>query len=371
MLNQRLELYILKVREREASSGGLRGELDYLRQQHQNELDNARKTMTERLNEMKLQRDDQTKLNAELKLDIKRMGDELARLNGELKNERAQRADAEKRLRQALNDLQIAQDRVSRAENDRDRLGVELDALRKEVEMSSHQLVKLEKDNSDAVGRASSAEQTAANAAADLALLKKAREAEVANLTQQVQALTDKNLKIEDSLRREFGAQLKDILADRQQQYEEDKEQHLANLRDHYEELLNEKQAKIEAQQKEIEQLNQLLIQERQLRDKENRDHREFIIQRETLEKHIHHLANERDQARQNFEKAVGEKNEQARDHQKVVKQKDKDFRDLMDVKVALDMEIAQYRQLIENEEDRLGLPSTKSSAEKKGKRMK
>jgi hypothetical protein len=84
-------------------------------------------------------------------------------------------------------------------------------------------------------------------------------------------------------------------------------------------------------------------------------DGSDAVLQREVLKKRLEDMIAEMEALRRHHSTQISEKTKLLHRIRKMLKQKDEDFDALMDVKIALAMEIKAYRSLLENEEARLG----------------
>jgi predicted nucleic acid-binding Zn-ribbon protein len=190
----------------------------------------------------------------------------------------------------------------------------------------------------------------------DYDFLKQKSASELKDLHEQVVALSRDRAEVEDELRKEFGKQLKDILRDRQNQFEADKTAGLEALRKAFEEKNAARADELLAAVKENDKLaNRVVALEDDLAEAEQQAQKAqgevAASQRQIEVMQIQvHKANDRHQTQVRDLVATVEAGKEAR-----IK-KQKDFDDLVDVNVTLEMEIKAYRLLIENEENRLGL---------------
>jgi uncharacterized phage infection (PIP) family protein YhgE len=111
-----------------------------------------------------------------------------------------------------------------------------LDLERAEVEANKGELEKARKLADGATSRLAGAESTLRNLKDDHAILSTRHTTEVEQLTRQLSELNGQRSSLEDDLRKEFGRQLKEILAERQVQFDEEKNAGLAELKSVYDE---------------------------------------------------------------------------------------------------------------------------------------
>lgn len=158
--------------------------------------------------------------------------------------------------------------------------------------------------------------------------------------------------------------QLKDYMVERQRQFDEDKNAGMKELKDVYDEKitayresLDQIGSELEASKLEVSDLKAQLS----ARIVEDSD---AVLQRDVLKKRLEDLLHEMESLRRHHSTQIGEKTKLLHRIRKMLKQKDEDFDALMDVKIALAMEIKAYRLLLENEEARLGYvpPSVKAA---------
>lgn len=355
-LNKRLEYYILCQKERDASSHGMRVELAALR-------DRARQDSAElqELYESKLQ--STTRAKEKLGADVAHLHDENGRLSREVAelraaldriNDEANRTDQgakEKakelkklqqlnielndKLAQLQHDLTVARDANAHLQSSlNDARNAASTTSKKMITEQSQAKIQIEKNTVKIVGL----EQELADCKAELADLLKGRAGDEARL------------------RAEFGQQLRDLLADKHAEHSQAMDDLRDSLKNTYNARLRDVNEDLDAAKREIEtekrrtaevmkkvtELKALVMdataQKAALSD-ENKQLQEAL--RNQADRHADELADlnrELDIVKDAYRGKLDE------------------ITGLMDDKITLGMEIKQYRELLEQEEQRLGM---------------
>lgn len=234
-LNKRLEFYILKQREKDASAGSIQRNIIENKEYYEAEIAKMKTLHESQVTIFRKQRDDKDS-------DIERLGQENKRQTNMIKQYTAQMAVDQLRL----SDLE---DRINSTASDLANARVEASAAQEEAKKAAFKIKQLESQIKVLDNNLKNSDNSAANAARELAAL----QSNSKNHNEDYATLTDKCKKesmraaqleaelsktrgsIEDELRKIFGGQLKDILKERQAQYEEDKAEGLNNLKELYE----------------------------------------------------------------------------------------------------------------------------------------
>jgi len=354
-LNKRLEFYILRQRERDASLGGAQRELDIVKDNTEREVETIKRTYETQIQNVRQSRDEQATENAQLQEQTSRQASLIKQLSNQLLSEQKKSADLEELNRSLNADNQSLRSKLFSADELCKSLTHDL-----ELERNSNQTLKEDLDKVRAVAdhassRLAGLESTARNLKEDNDLLLKRHEHEVTELNRQLEQLSGSRAAIEDELRKIFAQQLTEILAERQQQYEEEKNAGMAELKTLYDEKISAYRESLEHLASELEETKQKCAELEVRAMTTTGGISDAEMAREILEKKIHDLEEKLTEMGQSHLKAMAEKSRMIQHLQKSFQQKDEDFDALMDVKIALAMEIKAYRMLLENEEDRLG----------------
>jgi predicted nucleic acid-binding Zn-ribbon protein len=357
-LNHRLELYILKMRERDGSSHGAARELSIVREKNVRDLAEQKQSFEERIELLRKQRNEQSSEVSEFRELLERANNDNKILSNQLKTANKYAEEIENRNSELTADLSAAQQRFIQAEEELNRVVDELEVEKQENSNLNQSLNQANQAAQSATNNLQAVQSKYGNLASDYELLQSKSEAEISQLSAEVESLTALNTNIEDKLRKEFGSQLKSILADRQQQYEEEKHLGLGELREFYEEKVAEYREQLEKAVADSESQQRQAVEQSKLYAEERRAAASAISYKETLEKQVESLHESLTILREQHSTELYQKNELIKGFIVQVSKKDEEFQELMDVKIALDMEISQYRLLISNEEDRLGYQS-------------
>jgi len=369
-LNARLEHYILKQRERDASQGSVQGEIDALKRLYDEETENLRNDYGERLEKLRAERDEASTLAARLEDENRRLKKSVDN-NGE---ETAQLNDNLDRLREQIETTTAAKDelerRVAKETELRSSLQQELERTKRKVTDLTQQLAEAQETAEDAGQRAADAEGRLRGLEDDLANERKRADREIGRLRDEVASLTSKVTQVEDITRKEFVKQLEELVDKRQAEFEKDKDEALEQLKEIYDEKLNGYREQLERAGHELEEARKRAQDAKKIEETARTEIKEAQEIKITFEKRVEELERivAEEQARPNIE--IAELKEINRRLKASFKRKDKEFDDLLDVKIALAMEIKQYRELLEKEEERLGY-SVAPSPEKKGKKRR
>merc|ERR1712079_893206 len=156
-----------------------------------------------------------------------------------------------------------------------------------------------------------------------------------------------------------------------EKEYDHRIQQTLAELRDFYENQMKTNQAEFTRKyETKLSSLQNLLSQERSHNSASNGEQEEAQRRIHGLVQKVHKLESENFELNKQVEKIISGIEDQRRKHVKELGDKDdkiqktlkeiqkqmEEYQNLMQVKTALDMEIAVYKQLLETEEDRLGI---------------
>jgi len=354
-LNSRLELYIFRQREKEAAQSNLQKEFKLVKQEFEG-----------RLKQQRDEYDGEQKIHHEK---TKALVSEKAKLEEELKKSISI-------YDQLSMQFKTQQELVEKLRGDFDGLSKESQRLKLEAsaaEQNINQLgndVDFEKDNNDRLRRDLDREKRRAHEASGSSEKEKARadrlQAEFdresqnyKHLLEQYRVEKEKNARrrqmIEDELRKKFGSLLHEKLQERQAEYEKNKDDLREEIKKTYESKIKDKMDQLEAMLRRADDLTSALRQQQEQYASIERKATKAIQLRESLERTITDFESK---LREEITKYTEENREKQRiiDNFKIRNlQTDEDFNALMDVKIALALEIKAYRLLLETAEDSAG----------------
>jgi len=365
-LNKRLEFYILRNREKDASQGVLQRELDLLRERTDEELAHAEQVHQQQLEELRKSREAEKQKSDNLQAELNRVSKELETTKRIL----AQSREAEDRLRQdneqLRKDLSAQQFEVAQLTDANQQLEDERKILQASDADAKEALENAAEESAAFKTRAEKAEASLQNLKEDSSVALSKAQAEIKRLRAQVDDLSHRHTHVEEELRKELTAQLATIIEKRQQEWEEEKNDGLAQLKEIYDEKIAAYRDHLARAGHELEILKAQKLAAVSEAEKVKTSFEEFQAVKTTMKKRIEELEEAVKSEKARPARQLAEKNEIIRHLKAAFKRKDEEFDALMDVKIALAMEIKAYRQMLEKEESRLGYKSPTSRKKRK-----
>jgi len=365
-LNKRLEFYILRNREKDASQGVLQRELDLLRERTDEEMAHAERVHQQQLDELRKSREAEKHKSDNLQAELNIVSKELENTKRIL----AQSRDAEDRLRQdnemLRKELSEQLIEVAGLKDANKQLDDELEVAEANLEDAKKTLESAAKESTIFKTRAETAEASLGNLNEDSSVALSKAQAEIKRLRAQVDDLSHRHTHVEEELRKELTAQLAKIIEKRQQEWEEEKNDGLAQLKEIYDEKIAAYRDHLARAGHELEILKAQKLAAVSEAEKVKTSFEEFQAIKTTMKKRIEELEEAVKSEKARPARQLAEKNEIIRHLKAAFKRKDEEFDALMDVKIALAMEIKAYRQMLEKEENRLGYKSPTSRKKRK-----
>lgn len=353
-LNKRLEMYILKVRERDASSGSIDRELNLAKTQYTTELNHIRDAYESQIELLRKHKSDTTSEKLKIEYIAKEHSDTIKRLTTELHDNQSRVELAELHVNQLTIQLNDITNQLHDSKSDNDKLNKKLTDVSKQLVQYQQQAESVQQQYDTVQLELKQITSKYNNLLDDMNSLQLTKDTEIKQLNSQLHELTSQASTMEDVLRREFGKQLKQILEERQLQYEAEKNDIIDELRELYSTQLDERDKQIEQQAEQFTHQSDMIRQLEQRMINERNDAQSAVAQKQALEIRVQQLTNDIQNINSQLDIEITNKNDQQRVYLQTVKRKDDEFQTLMDVKVALDNEIRQYRMLLENEEYRI-----------------
>ncbi|XP_066515912.1 internexin neuronal intermediate filament protein, alpha b [Hoplias malabaricus] len=307
-LNDRFAVFIEKVRHLEQHNKALEGELATLRQR-QTEPSRLAELYTQEIRELRAQLEEAHGEKNQMMLERDGAEEELQKLHARFEDEARARDDAERSLK----------------------------AFRKDVDDASLARLDLEKKVEALLD--------------EIAFLRRAHDEEVAELTSAAQASAQACVEVDASVLPDLTSALKEIRG----QYEAMASRNLQSAEEWYKskfaDLSEQASRSSEAVRAGREELTEC---RRQLQAK-TIETESLRGTNESLERQIREMEDRHNLEIISFQEAVGELENELRSTKSEMARHLREYQDLLNVKMALDIEIAAYRKLLEGEETRIG----------------